>query len=227
MRCSAVLSRSVTLTCARTSHLESSNCIQEGCIGEVELEDDNADALNIMLRFFYYGKARLDNWSYAFTGDWWADEAEVNRLSQLILVADKYQVSTLKKLCMERTLETVEGSTSGDELTSVLQVWGSLPAELLDPWLEVIADTLQYVILEAMRTKEYKDLVAVHPLLERALLRHLVMKGHPEDTAYRLLCLTCDTAFIGAGPKTLCPHCDDKARQISQAEFSSGDWQHC
>lgn len=98
---------------------------QEGTTGQITLEDDNPDAVQEMLFFFFYSQSyfrRSDNFMYnllpaknmhsvkdlevypSASKEWWIQHVEVYR------VADKYGIVELKRLSESCILELLKGS---------------------------------------------------------------------------------------------------------------------
>ena len=97
----------------------SSSLRQEGTTGQITLNDDNPDAVQELLRFFYsqsYSRLRDDSWDGLFlygkmpsprdtepyfsaSKEWWTQHVEVYR------IADKYDIGELKRLSENCILE--------------------------------------------------------------------------------------------------------------------------
>lgn len=134
----------------------------------VELQEDNVEALVTMLGYFYDKNALSNLNTEAYD--------HIPKITQIFVVAEKYQVAGLKKACLDILLRRCTSHWDECRIDEAIEALGDLQPESLQPYYGAIVQAITGVnFLSIFNLDNYPRLISQHPTLidasERALIR--------------------------------------------------------
>ncbi|KAF4555075.1 Hypothetical protein D9617_3g021450 [Elsinoe fawcettii] len=124
----------------------------------IELEEDNAEALETMLRIMYDRGAMIT--LQRGTND------NIQDLQELFTVSDKYQVDSINRVALEELLKVFSGKWHADNVRQVLEFLVSLSADTMVECEDMVVDAIyQGHYLAIINLDEFDVLIEHHPII--------------------------------------------------------------